>query len=582
MVRLTDEQRNAVEHPGHSVVVACPGSGKTRCIVSKLMRCAEDIRDSARRIACITYTNVAANEISYRLQRSGLTGDDELCDISTIHSFCQNNILRYHFWRIPELSGGYSVLTPDADLYQEYVDAIGDQFGLDRYEKEAFERLNRRPCGSPIVSSGLPEQAATAFWSALLEDGYIDFTGLVYYSYRLLSAFPSLRKNIAARYQFILVDEFQDTSALQCEIFKLIHAEASTTFFLVGDPEQSIYSFAGAEPRLMSNFSEHIGAKQFPLSGNFRSTKVIVTSAEQIIARNPAMIAVGERALVSIEVVRESSGDAVQSIIDYFIPTIDEYGYEFGDCAILAPSWFQLRPVGTSLRDYGIPVVGPGARPYKRTNLFADFSEQVCGQFAKPDPALMRSAERSLFRLLETVTGKPNFDVFSFRGRTVLLKLLDAGRNLADQYGAVDPWLPVAAEEFRRILVQDGMLGGKSGRFIVQSAMSMLTEMREKDIDPLNTDLNALGMFANPRNCIKLLTFHGSKGREFSGVAMIGLQDGLIPFHNRHNQLTLESEAESRRLFYVAITRAKYFCSLFSDPSDWRPPCRFLSDLDID
>lgn len=580
MAVLTTEQREAVNSKNHATVAACPGSGKTRCIVAKLIRCAEEVRETPRKVACITYTNVAANEIYRRLQRSGSNGDDELCDVSTIHSFCQNSVLRHFHWKIPELENGYRVLAPEVDLFKEYVDVVADRHQLSDFAKRSFSSLSRLPDGSPVVSGGITEEAAVEFWHTLLNDGYLDFSGLVFYAYRILCEYGSLRQNIAARYAHLLIDEFQDTTALQCELFKLIFAEGLTKFFLVGDEEQSIYSFAGANRELMSEFTTYVEGKRFPLSGNFRSSKNIVDAAQRVIQREPPMHSVGDwKDCAEQPTIVEGDGD-FEVVTDYFLPKIDELNVPFGETAILAPNWFKLLPIGKQLRDYGIPVVGPGARPYRRSNMFSDLTEQICAQVDQNDPALIRNAERALFQLVENLTGKPNLSIFSFNGRRVLYRLIEVGGSLAEKHENVSGWLTEAAEAFRSILSEEGLLGNKSGAFLRIAARDMLRDMERNNTDPDNMELGALGMFANPRGSMKLLTFHGAKGREFSAVLMIAANDGLIPYYNYYNPLSNEGEEEGRRLFYVAVTRAKRILYI-STGDDSKPPSRYISELGL-
>ena len=121
-MKLTDEQRIAVYHDDHALVVACPGSGKTRSIIARLLRSIDAVRGSTRRVTCITYTNAAVHEIENRVRIYGSAGDDEYCDVSTIHAFCQNNILRHFHWKLDEFHDGFTVLHPTAkSIWKLYV-----------------------------------------------------------------------------------------------------------------------------------------------------------------------------------------------------------------------------------------------------------------------------------------------------------------------------------------------------------------------------------------------------------------------------------------------------------------------------
>ncbi len=579
-MKLTREQRDAVRHDGHAFVEACPGSGKTRAIVAKLLRSVEAVRGTPRRIACITYTNAAVYEIEHRMRVLGAAGDDTHFDVSTIHAFCQNNILRHYYWRLAEYADGCTVLPSDSEEYVGFVKEIGDEYGLDGYARQGFESLNRKPTGEPIAPDNVPAEAAIEFWKTLETNGYVDFCNIVYWSYRLLSDHPSIAKSLAATYANLLVDEFQDTSALQVEILTLIANEDLTAFFLVGDPEQSIYSFAGAERGLMFDFAAKLGARTFPLSGNFRSSTPIIVRSESLIPRNPTMFAAGDAARFTEEPICEHVENPFTAITERFLPMLEGLRIPLGDAAVLATSWYQLMPLGRQLRNYGVAVVGPGARPYKKRHLFVGLAEQICAYLEKPTAALIRQLERELFNLIQNVTGKADFRVFEFQGRRTVFRLVDVGRAVKDEHEAATEWLRLAAEQLSEILHEDGFLPREYGNLLPESVEDIVRDMEgQRDLDVANLTLEDLGMFASPDENLKLLTMHGAKGREFSAVALIGLHDGRIPYHNNYNALTESGLEEARRQMYVAVTRAKRLLMLFTDREDYRPLCRFLAEM---
>ena len=293
-MKLTNEQREAVRSGSHTLLVACPGSGKTRTIVAKLLRCIEEVRDTARRVGCITYTNAAVDEIDERLRLYGGMDDEQYCEVSTIHTFCLNNILRCFYWRFKPYRNGFKILPSDSELYLQLAQETLDEHDISSVSVEAFENLNRLPDGTPI-SEELPAAAARTFWKKLQDRGLIDFTNIVYFSYRVLDYVPTVAHALACKFSWVLVDEFQDTSSLQTEILKRIADRGKTKFFLVGDPLQSIYSFAGARPELMDEFAVHLNAKtDCKLLGNFRSSTPIITHAERAIRRDPQMYACGD------------------------------------------------------------------------------------------------------------------------------------------------------------------------------------------------------------------------------------------------------------------------------------------------
>jgi DNA helicase-2/ATP-dependent DNA helicase PcrA len=155
-------------------------------LVAKLLSCLEESRRSTRRIACITYTNAAAHEVEKRVRLYGAPGDEYQCDISTIHAFCLENILRHFHWKLNEYAGGFAVLPPDSERYRELTEEVCSDHDLDRRAREQFELLARECDGTPIVVPPLTEAAALDFWDRIQTEGFIDFPNIIYSSYRLM------------------------------------------------------------------------------------------------------------------------------------------------------------------------------------------------------------------------------------------------------------------------------------------------------------------------------------------------------------------------------------------------------------
>lgn len=578
---LTDEQRKAINCNRHTLLVACPGSGKTHTLAAKLISCLDEVRGTPRRIACITYTNPAVYEIEDRLKSYGSTGDEDLCDISTIHSFCLTNILQNFYWYIPEYKKGFKVLPPDSEKYRKIAEAICAEYSIPIQFRDYFENLGREPDGSPVVLPEIGSDAAIAFWNRLLQEGFIDFANIIYYTYKLISKSPEITNAIACKYAWFLVDEFQDTSALQVEILKQIASRKITKFFLVGDPYQSIYGFAGARPELMNNFASYLDAEQgFKLLTNFRSSKPVICHAEKLCPRDPPMIAGGKSAHFTEEPKYIHCRNAFEAITGYFIPALDENKISYGESAILAPWWVALLRLGRQLREYGIPIIGPGARPYKRIHLFAMLAEQICAYIEQPDPKIFYNIERELFLLISNTTGSTDFRVYSYSGRVIVRRLINCGIELKEKCQNGIVWLREAADRFSEILIKAEFLTAGESKLIKESVTGMELDMKGSKIDTVNLSVSDLGMYANSDRSMKLLTMHRAKGREFDAVAIIDLHEGRVP---HFSATTDERVDESRRLLYVSITRARRFLMYITDAENVRNiPSRFLASEGLD
>ncbi|RUX20756.1 ATP-dependent helicase [Mesorhizobium sp. M2A.F.Ca.ET.042.01.1.1] len=579
---LTDEQRNAVRCDDDLMLTACPGSGKTRVIISKLSRVIEEVRDTPRAVACITYTNAAVQEIETRLRHHIQPGDDTYYDICTIHSFCLNHIFRPFCHLINGYKQGFKVLTPESPEFEEHVKAVcaqSNRYNLTFKDYEDFTQLRvsleGKPVGAGIERGALTPAAASAYWKRIREAGFVDFANIIYYALLLLRKRPEILDYVSAKFAWILVDEFQDTTDLQVEILALIAEAKRTRFLLVGDPFQSIFRFAGARPDLAEQFAKRIEARTDKhLSGNFRCSPPIVRHANLLFARAPTMVSVGKSKRYTQEPIWKHGASAFNVLTDYFLPAIEELDIPLGQSAILAPTWFSLFPLGRRLREYGVSIVGPGARPYRRNRQFAPLAEQACGYLMESRPEAIPSIERTLFNTLLDVTGHAFFDIYSYEGRKVVFRLLGHARELHHpQIGAV-AWLEAAARTFAETLVEAGYLTPASRNVFPMSVEEMKSDMRNNKVDLDNLTIEDLGVYASPEAALKLVTLHNSKGREYEAVAMIDLHEGRIPFYQAQSA---EDLAEAKRLFYVGVTRAKRFLMYVTDSANSRnQPTRFL------
>jgi DNA helicase-2/ATP-dependent DNA helicase PcrA len=246
MITLTDEQRAAVQADGNIFLSACPGSGKTRVITAKLLSLAEAQEGTTQSIACITYTNAAVDEIELRLKQAGNASILDHAEVSTIHSFCLQYILRPYKWLAPDVPQPFKILTREMPEFEELVTIAVDEIRrvpnfqtIEDYDSIDID-MDGEPFGQGITSGSVTRERAFRFWELMRARGYIDFSLILYYSYEILQANPFVAEGVSSRFQWILIDEFQDTTEVQLAIFEALHDKGHSRFFLVGDENQSI------------------------------------------------------------------------------------------------------------------------------------------------------------------------------------------------------------------------------------------------------------------------------------------------------------------------------------------------------
>jgi DNA helicase-2/ATP-dependent DNA helicase PcrA len=578
-MKLNDEQREAVRFPENICVAACPGSGKTRTILGKLLTCVEEVRDTARRIACITYTHAGVDEIEMRLRQFGSVGDDDYCEVGTIHSFCLTNILQPFHYLLGELHTGMRVIAPDTDEWRDLVLWLADKHEIDRRRIDRFTNVHRKPDHSIFSPPGIGEAAAEELVSYLDQNALVSFPDIIYHSCRLVEMASFISRGLASRFAWMLIDEFQDTSEGQVAIFGAIANHGKTKFFLVGDPNQSIMRFAGAHPTLMKSFPIQIGARSdLRLPGNYRCSQRIVVHAERLIPTNPPMRAVGEHKDYPVDPKHIHAEDPFIGIFGHYLPALNELGVLLGDAAVLAPTWFPLWQVARELRERGVPVMGPGARPYRRARLFSSLAEHLCAYSEDSSPDLFKPLQRALFVMLLNITGSPEWRVFSYDGRRCVCGLAAFARDIGKEHsGDALLWLRHAAASITARLLSDELLTTRYADSLVESAEDMIRDIQKNLGDAPKLGVTDLGLYARPRDCLQLMTMHGAKGREFDAVALIDVHDGRLPYFNNSTQ---DEYDEDRRQFYVAITRPRKLLMYITDSSDWRNrPSPFLLEV---
>ena len=262
---------------------------------------------------------------------------------------------------------------------------------------------------------------------------------------------------------------------------------------------------------------------------------------------------------------------AFQAIAEEFLPKVNAARITLGEATILAKDWASLIGLSRQLREFGTPIVGPGARPYRRSRLFAQLAEQFCGALTEPNPETTRQLERALFHAVLDASSQRRIDVFSHEGRVVLIRLMREAARLAGTLQGAVAWLDAMAEATGAILQRSDFVNKEEAGLFYASVQEMKADMRQRNVDMANLSIEELGLFASPTRALRLSTLHYSKGREYDAVAIIGLRRGAFP-HYRAEDI----EAE-KRLFYVGLTRARKILMYVAERDSYgNPPSSFL------
>ena len=623
---LNDAQRDAITAgTGPVLVLAGPGSGKTRVLTHRIAYLVQEMKVPAWHILAVTFTNKAAKEMNERIEAL-LEGSLRGLTMGTFHAVCAR-ILRREAENLTHYDQNF-VIFDTADQLQVMKQALKD---LNLDDKKFPPNKIRNAIGqakNELITPDLynatnyiaevTRRVYTRYQEILHANNAMDFDDLLMNTVLLFDERPEILQRYQERYQYILVDEFQDTNTTQ---YALLHKLAAThhNIFAVGDADQSIYKWRGADFRNIQRFrEEYPNAQMILLEQNYRSTQIILDAAKAVIRRNSDRV---DKELFTTReggrqiVVREAYNENEEA--DTVVATIERHlldGYRYADTAVMYRTNFQSRALEETLLRVGIPYKLVGATEFYKRREIKDIiaflrvihnpaDEISFGRILNVPPRSIGAKTRQdlldwaakhgwqpTTAVLELYTNPDLSHPFPARAFSSLFtfgEMLHAWITIRDHatvaeliavvldntsYKAyIDDGTPEGEERWANVMEFRGVAVSEAGRTLGEflEQVSLVSET-----DNLEEQANA----------VTLLTFHAAKGLEYPIVFLTGLEDGLLP-HSRSLD-DGEELAEERRLFYVGITCAKdvlyishaFRRTTFGD-SSVSSPSRFLNDI---
>jgi DNA helicase-2/ATP-dependent DNA helicase PcrA len=637
---LNPRQRQAVEATeGALRVVAGPGTGKTRTLTARYCHLVATLGVAPKNILCVTFTNRAANEMKRRVRAA--LGDLDLGLVCTFHAFCglllkeDIHVLNYpkNFIILDVEDQKALLLRIFADMgiglrdttVRRTLDEVLEAKKLfaTNYIDDIYELDNEALRQRALAATSRDEEIFLRYLYEQKKCFGCDFNDLINFATYILERFPDVREKWAGRMQYVMVDEFQDVSARQYKIARLL-ASMHGNLFIVGDPDQTIYSWRGSHVKLFLDFDkEYPQTRTVTLSENYRSTPEILAAAETLIAKNRVRFPKEMRAHATPP--NESAGGSTLhtpaphgSKPLYFharnerdeaawiaarIKTLWDEGASPGDIALLYRAHYLSRALEEALFDKGIPYrIYSGIEFYGRKEI-KDVIAYLRMVTHGDDLAFLRTVNMPPRRM-----GKKKLDALKAMADARGLPLFEALKdNLAapelagsDARRYVDAIEQVRAtrggmrlgdilqalldlsgyEEFLR-------LQGDQERLDNVAELKRAVENVGEDEDATLEDFLArAALFTNldagdRPDAVKLMSIHTAKGMEFPHVFLCGLNEGVFP---SRRVATPEEMEEERRLAYVAATRAMtrlYLTEAEGAANDgiFKYPSRFIFDM---
>ncbi|MBI2521645.1 MAG: UvrD-helicase domain-containing protein [Bdellovibrio sp.] len=605
---LNDEQKNAVKYfDGPMMVLAGAGSGKTRMLVAKISHLLGVQNVGPYKILALTFSNKAAHEMRERVARlCGING--HALAVTTFHSFCAR-LLRTEF-EFLGLSKNFSIY--DEDESKVIVKSILSKYGISPKEISPYDVLSYIDdlknkgvyTGRENVEAlgiDLDDPFLKYFYEyehELHRSNALDFGGLITSVLCLLERHPHILKRLRGRYEFILVDEYQDTNKAQFELLRLL-ADEHNKICVVGDEDQSIYSWRGADINNILDFEKHFkNVKIVKLEQNYRSSAHIINAASAVIANNVLRKgkqlwtenSEGEKITIAeLETEKDEANFVMKAIGRLRVSDQEKYN----DFAIFYRNNFQSRPFEDVLRQNNIPyrIVG-GIKFYDRKEI-----KDVLGYLrlivnVQDSLALSRIINvptrgigATTLRKLEDLASQLNISLWAGIG-----KLLEGNEDFGIR---LTPKIRLALKNFNSFLSECIYLYDKNvapkilfEKVIHESGyLDELRAMRDYEsaarienieelgraieefqaantgatladfIESITLDTTQMKDSDNHLGEISLMTVHGAKGLEFPFVFVVGAEEGIFP-SSKSMEAGQNSIEEERRLFYVAMTRA--------------------------
>ena len=634
LIGLNPAQQEAVKAvDGPVLVLAGPGSGKTRVLTHRVAYLVKEYRVPPWQIMAVTFTNKAAREMKERLYR--LLGEQfRQLTIGTFHAICA---------RILRLEAEAAGISPQYVIYDS-----ADQLSLVRQALKALnldDKLYRPQAMLSRISQAKNELYAPAdmpagtyreevarrvyerYQALLSQNSALDFDDLLMKAVLLFRQSVDVRAKYQKRYPFILVDEWQDTNIAQYELVKLLAGERAN-LFVVGDEDQSIYRFRGADYRNVAHFREEFpGARVILLERNYRSTQTILDVANAVIAHNvrrhPKRLYTEHEGGPQISVVEaydeQEEGDRIVSELQRLVAAGQA---RLGECAVMYRTNAQSRPIEDAFVRRGMPYKLVGAtrfyerkeikdvlaylrlihNPYDGIGLSRIINVPARSIGQQTVTALIKwagdknlPAYAALQMLAEAERAEEPIEApFGARARqallsfTALLEELSRARHELNLLELLDLLLE---KTNYAAFVRDGTEEGQTRWENILELRSVARDYADLSVETaLSTFLEEVALVSDVDTLDEqvdaptLLTLHAAKGLEFRVVFIAGMEESLVP-HSRSMDDPEQME-EERRLCYVGMTRAKEQLTLLHTfrrtlygESEVREPSRYLNDI---
>ena len=601
---LNKQQREAAETiNGNIVIIAGAGSGKTRTITYRIAHMVKECEIDPNSILALTFTNKAANEMKERIEK--LVGEDTPVSATTFHSFAykflkkfpnkigykknftiaddedQREIIKKIIKNIPNL---YEIL--DTKRVKKLINKAKESGHYTKKQAQNYYEKRYEAMGESVINQLC--DIFEEYNKTLKNNNTIDFSDLII-NLRNILLVPEILEMVQKRFKYFIVDEYQDTNLTQSQIVDLMSSKEGN-LCVVGDPDQSIYKFRGAQISIINDFAmNHKNTKIVKLEENYRSTPQILEAANVVIANNPQNYdkklwtskGNGDKIrLISLD----SEEEEGKYIADTIMENVEKGKYGYKDFTVLYRANFQSRAIEQKLLKAKIPYrIFGGIEFFQRKEIkdvlsflkvFVNPYDEIsfirickCMKIGIGDKAVEKIesfAKKNNLDFVEVLKYSKSIKGITQKAKDFLWKcneLFEEAKQFDETPGEILEFF-YNKSGYSDFLNDDEEWERKEN--VNELISSFATAFREEPDLTFEEYLNEVAMYSsadkteNDNNFVSLMTVHKSKGLEFSYVFVTGVEEGLFPMKTKAYGPISESSdiEEERRLFYVAMTRA--------------------------
>jgi Superfamily I DNA and RNA helicases len=601
---LNKQQREAAETMnGNIVIIAGAGSGKTRTITYRIAHMVKECGIDPNSILALTFTNKAANEMKERIEK--LVGEDTPVSATTFHSFAykflkkfpnkigykknftiaddedQREIIKKIIKNIPNL---YEIL--DTKRVKKLINKAKETGHYTKKEAQNYYKKMYEAMGESVINQLC--DIFEEYNKTLKDNNTMDFSDLIINLKNILLV-PGILEMVQKRFKYFIVDEYQDTNLTQGQIVDLMSSKEGN-LCVVGDPDQSIYKFRGAQISIINDFAKnHRNTKIIKLEENYRSTPQILEAANVVIANNPQNYdkklwtskGNGDKIrLISLD----SEEEEGKYIADTIMENVEKGKYGYKDFTVLYRANFQSRAIEQKLLKAKIPYrIFGGIEFFQRKEIkdvlsflkvFVNPYDEIsfirickCMKIGIGDKAVEKIesfAKKNNLDFVEVLKYSKSIKGITQKAKDFLWKcneLFEEAKQFDETPGEILEFF-YNRSGYSDFLDDDEEWERKDN--VNELISSFATAFREEPDLSFEEYLNEVAMYSsadkteNDDNFVSLMTVHKSKGLEFSYVFITGVEEGLFPMKTKgYGPISENSDMEEeRRLFYVAMTRA--------------------------